>query len=184
MKKAGIQDIQKRAAKILKRARIALSSREARHIEVTDFGIGDVRNIGAQIAFRIEADGFSARELVILPSQIFPEHGHIPETHGSQGGQEILRCRWGVIFLYTEGKSSRRIRAHIPFQFRDHFSVWKQQILKAGDQKTIAPGSLHWFQAGPKGAVISEYSVLTPRYRSIWTDPQIDTSEKRIHIPV
>ena len=64
-------------------------------------------------------------------------------------------------------------RAHIPYQYRDHFTVWKQIVLKPGDQTTIPADTIHWFQAGPKGAVVSEFSSASEDQADIWTDPHL-----------
>ena len=159
--------------RIIKRARIALSPRERKSIEICDFGIGDSKNIGIQTLTYINTDRYSAREIVMLPGQICPEVRHPPLAPGDPGKQGTFRCRWGEVFLYTEGKPSRRIRAHIPYQYRDHFSVWKQAVLHPGDQCTIPPDTLHWFQAGPKGAVVSEFASRSIDERDILTDPHL-----------
>ena len=38
------------------------------------------------------------------------------------------------------------------------FNVWHEIVLKPGEQYTLAPNTLHWFQAGPEGAIVSEFS--------------------------
>jgi D-lyxose ketol-isomerase len=45
--------------------------------------------------------------------------------------------------------------------------------LGPGDQHTIPPDMLHWFQAGPEGAVVSEFSSTSRDELDVFTDPAI-----------
>ncbi|MDD8016086.1 MAG: D-lyxose/D-mannose family sugar isomerase, partial [Acidobacteriota bacterium] len=42
-----------------------------------------------------------------------------------------------------------------------------------GEQYTLPPGTLHWFQAGDQGAVVSEFSSTSFDEKDIFTDPNI-----------
>ena len=44
-------------------------------------------------------------------------------------------------------------------------------MLRPGDQHTIAPDTLHWFQAGDEGAVVSEFSTTSRDELDVFTDP-------------
>jgi D-lyxose ketol-isomerase len=46
-------------------------------------------------------------------------------------------------------------------------------ILKPGEQYTLAPNTKHWFQAGPEGAVASEFSTRSTDENDIFSDPRI-----------
>ena len=46
-------------------------------------------------------------------------------------------------------------------------------MLQSGDQYTILPDTLHWFQAGPEGAVVSEFSTESRDELDVFSDPQI-----------
>jgi len=173
MKREKVGVVQRKVLRLIKRAHIVLTPREQRSVEVSDFGIGDIRNIGLQVVTYVNTDHYCAKEIVLLPRQICPEHRHPPLGDSNAGKKETFRCRWGEVYLYTEGKPARRIRAHIPYQYRDHFTVWKQLVLKPGDQTTIPADTLHWFQAGPKGAVVSEFSSTGVDQADIWTDPHL-----------
>jgi len=165
--------VQRKVLRLIMRAHIILTLREQKTIEVSDFGINDIRNIGLQVVTYINTAGYCAKEIVLLSRQICPEHRHPPIDATNAGKKETFRCRWGEVYLYTEGKPSRRIRAHIPYQYRDHFTVWKQIVLKPGEQCTIPANTLHWFQAGPKGTVVSEFSSTSVDQADIWTDSQL-----------
>jgi D-lyxose ketol-isomerase len=45
--------------------------------------------------------------------------------------------------------------------------------LQPGEQYTIPPNTLHWFQAGDEGAIVSEFSSPSRDEFDIFTDPRI-----------
>jgi D-lyxose ketol-isomerase len=96
------------------------------------------------------------------------------------GKQETFRCRWGEVYLYTEGEPAARPRARLVPKYKKHITVWHEIVLKPGDQFTIKPNTLHWFQAGPRGAIVSEFSSTSVDESDVWTDPNI----KRIPVIV
>jgi D-lyxose ketol-isomerase len=46
-------------------------------------------------------------------------------------------------------------------------------VLRPGEQFTIPPNTLHWFRAGPEGAVVSEFSSTSRDELDEFTDPRI-----------
>jgi D-lyxose ketol-isomerase len=46
-------------------------------------------------------------------------------------------------------------------------------VLKPGGQYTIPSNTLHWFQAGNRGAIVSEFSSTSRDETDLFTDPQI-----------
>jgi len=51
--------------------------------------------------------------------------------------------------------------------------TFRQIELKAGDQYTLAPDTLHWFRAGGEGAVVSEFSSTSTDEQDQFSDPRI-----------
>jgi D-lyxose ketol-isomerase len=51
--------------------------------------------------------------------------------------------------------------------------VFRQIELNPGDQYTIPPNTLHWFQADNGGAIVSEFSSTSRDESDIFTDPRI-----------
>ena len=45
--------------------------------------------------------------------------------------------------------------------------------MNPGEQHTIAPDTLHWFQAGEEGAVVSEFSTHSSDEDDVFSDPRI-----------
>ena len=54
------------------------------------------------------------------------------------------------------------------------YTVRHEIVLRPGEQHTIPPNTLHWFQAGPEGAVVSEFSTQSRDDLDVFTDPRIE----------
>jgi len=173
MKREEAIKARKRAARMLRKAHIAITPREEENIEVSDFGLGDLENIGLLVIIYENNDRYCAKEIVLLPGQLCPEHRHPPVGEKNMGKQETFRCRWGEVFLYIPGEPAPNPRARIPEKYREHFTIWKEIILRPGDQYTLPPDTLHWFQAGNKGAILSEFSSKSLDESDIWTDSRL-----------
>ena len=106
----------------------------------------------------------------MFPRQLCPEHRH-PPFDGTPGKEETFRCRAGVVYLYTEGEPTPQPAARPPQD--GAFTVWHEIVLRPGEQHTIAPDTLHWFQAGDEGAVVSEFSTESRDDLDVFTDPRI-----------
>ena len=166
------------AAKLLKKARIIITPEEQENMEVADFGMSDIKNIGFAVIVYENNDRYCAKELILFPRQTCPEHRHPPTSEKNIGKQETFRCRWGEVYLYVPGEPTPNPRAKIPEKYRNFFTVWKEIVLRPGDQYTLPPNTLHWFQAGVKGAVVSEFSSTSTDENDIWTDPKIQRLPK------
>ena len=152
LRRSEVEDAQRRAAALLDRAGLAITPAEQARIEVADFGLGDLGRTGLQLLTYINTDRYCAKELILFPEQTCPEHRH-PPVGEEPGKMETLRCRWGTVLLYVDAFGERR--------------------LMPGEQYTIPPNTLHWFQAGPEGAVVSEFSSTSRDELDVFTDPRI-----------
>lgn len=161
-----------RALALYERAHIVLTPSEISGIEVSDFGLGNLENIGLQLVVYINADRYCAKEMVMFPLQICPEHRH-PNAAGRPGKQETFRCRWGRVRLYVPGEPTLRPLAVLPEGYRQYFTVWHEIVLTPGEQYTIPPDTLHWFQAGQEGCVVSEFSSTSRDELDVFTDPRV-----------
>ena len=153
-------------------AGIALSADELSRIEVSDFGLSDLENTGLQLIVYVNTDRVCAKDIVLLPHQTCPEHRHV-SVGAEQGKEETFRCRKGTVYLYVEGEPTLNPQADPPRKDRGVFTAWHEIVLHAGDQHTIYPDTLHWFQAGPEGAIVSEFSTRSTDEFDIFTDPDI-----------
>jgi D-lyxose ketol-isomerase len=167
-----VREAQARAAGILERAGIVLTPGERANIEIADFGLGELATTGLEIVAYVNNDRYCAKELVLFPGQTCPEHRH-PPVAGAAGKMETFRCRRGVVWLYVAGEPSKPIRARVPAGAEKHYTVFREIELRPGEQHTIAPEALHWFQAGLEGAVVSEFSSASRDEADVFTDPRI-----------
>ena len=173
MKKEEVAQLQAEAKSFLRKANISFTEEEGKSIEVADFGLGDVRNVGLEIIVYENNDRYCAKELILLPRQMCPQHRHPPVDERNAGKQETFRCRWGEVYLYVEGESTPRPKAIVPEKHKKNVTVWHEIVLRPGEQYTIKPNTLHWFQAGDLGAVVSEFSSTSMDDLDVFTDPNI-----------
>ena len=172
MKRNEVMAAQEKARQMLADAGIALSSAEAADIEVADLGLNRLASEGLELVTYINTDRYCAKELVLFPGQTCPEHRH-PSVHGQAGKQETFRCRRGLVWLYVDGPPARQIQAKVPETSRAYYTVFHEIVLRPGEQYTIPPNTLHWFQAGPEGAVVSEFSSPSHDESDVFTNLHI-----------
>ena len=96
-----------------------------------------------------------------------------PPLPGYLGKEETFRCRYGTVYLYVDGEPSAAPQAKPPAGSEEYYTVWHEIILHEGDQYTMMPDTRHWFQAGDKGAVVSEFSTKSLDEYDIFTDTRI-----------
>jgi D-lyxose ketol-isomerase len=164
------REAQAYAARELAAAGIVLADAERESIEVADFGLSRLRETGLQLLVYVNTDRYCAKELVLYPGQTCPEHRH-PPFDGTPGKEETFRCRRGLVYLYVEGEPTRDPAVRPP---PGAYSAARELRLAPGDQHTIPPGTLHWFQAGPDGAVVSEFSSTSRDELDEFTDPRVE----------
>lgn len=163
---------QKKALELLGKAHIVLTEEEKRNIEICDYNLNEYEVIGTAIVVYVNTKRCCAKELVLLPGQICPEHIH-PQLGDYPGKEETFRCRWGEVYLYVPGEKPQHPKGHVPKEREAYFNVWGEHDLLPGMQYTLQEKTLHWFQAGPEGAVISEFSTNSFDKEDIFTDPDI-----------
>ena len=161
-----------RAATALAEAGVVLTPSEINAIEVADFGLSRLDEIGLEIVVYVNTERVCAKELVLFPRQTCPEHRH-PPSGESPGKEETFRCRRGVVYLYTEGEPSPNPACRPPELGGGAFTVWHEIELRPGDQHTVPPNTLHWFQAGDEGAIVSEFSTTSTDELDVFTDSRI-----------
>ena len=172
MKRAEYEHQRGRALLLYERAGIALTEWEKAHVEVADFGLGEVETTGLEIVVYYNDERYCAKEMALFPRQTCPEHVHAP-LEGYIGKQETFRCRYGEVFLYVEGRRTPTISAVLPAGSEKYYTVFNEIELHPGEQYTIKPNTRHWFQAGKDGAVVSEFSTKSYDEYDIFTDPRI-----------
>jgi D-lyxose ketol-isomerase len=145
-------EARERAAAMLADAGIVLTRRERDELEVADFGLDELERTGLQLVTYINTERVCAKELVLFPHQLCPEHRH-PPVGDDPGKEETFRCRTGSVLLWVDGHGE--IELH------------------PGEQFTIPPDTLHWFRAGADGAIVSEFSTRSRDESDVFSDPRI-----------
>ena len=170
---------QAKALEYFKKAGVVLTEEERGRIEVADFGLGDLEHTGLEILTYVNTQRSCAKELILFPGQTCPEHRHPPVSFQvNPGKEETFRCRWGEVYVYVPGEATPNPKARPPEGREKTYTVHHEVILRPGEQCTLAPNTLHWFQAGPEGAVVSEFSTRSVDEADIFTDPQIQRLTK------
>jgi D-lyxose ketol-isomerase len=162
MKKCDVERYKKEAIKYFKKAHIVITEEEKERIEIADLGLNKFEEIGLAILTYVNTERVCAKEMVLLPHQICPEHMH--PTNGSVlGKEETFRVRYGTIHLHLMDEKTL---------------IKKQLTLNPGDQYTLYPNTYHWFQSGDEGAVISEFSTRSTDELDVFTDKSIVRAPK------
>ena len=167
-----IQQARARALDYFRRAGIVITPLEEERIEVADFGLGDLNRTGLELLTYVNTDRYCAKEMVLFPGQTCPEHRH-PAGGSQPGKEETFRCRWGKVYLFVEGQASANAAVAPPKGDERYYTAARQLVLEPGAQHTIPPDTLHWFQAGKEGAVISEFSSPSHDESDLFTDERI-----------
>ena len=173
MTRAELRRRQRQAAAGLRKAGIVVTRQEVSTIEAADCGLGRFEEIGLGVLVYVNTERCCAKELVLWPGQTFPEHRHPPVSAANPGKEETFRCRWGLVYLHVPGPRTRRPKARPPRGREETFTVFREVVLKPGDQYTLAPNTPHWFQAGPEGAVVSEFSTTSLDALDVFTDREV-----------
>ncbi len=150
---------------------------EKERIEIADFGLSQFEQTGLGVLVYVNTDRCCAKELVMTPGQICPEHRH-PPIAGDPGKEETFRVRQGEVRLYLPGhkKDSGEREAAlkcVPTDKHATMTMFRCVHLKPGDQYTLKPNTPHWFVAGADGAVVSEFSTKSRDEADVFTDPAI-----------
>ena len=163
-----------KACELLERAGIVIRDDERVNMEIVDFKLSGnyFPSIGLEIVVYENNDRYCAKELILFPGQICPEHMH-PLVDGQPGKQETFRCRWGEVYLYIAGEPTREPKGSVPQGKETSFTIWHEIILRPGEQYTLPPETWHWFQGGADGAIVSEFSSTSTDENDVFTDPEI-----------
>ncbi|MGS0724833.1 D-lyxose/D-mannose family sugar isomerase [Shewanella sp. 0m-11] len=161
---------------ILTLSGIYLTTDEVATLEITDFGLGEFDRVGLIIHTYVNTPRCCAKELIILPHQICPEHLH-PTIAGVAGKEETFRCRFGKVSIFIAGVSTSRPSVSLPTDLTN-YTVFHEVILEIGDQLTLQPDAKHWFKAHEEGAVVSEFSTTSNDELDLFTNQKINRASR------
>ena len=164
-------DAQQRSARMMRRAGIVIRDDEISEIEVVDFGLSHLEVEGVQVFTMVDTDRVAAKVLVLFPNQTEPQHWH-PRVGNDPGKQETVRHIWGDLRFYVDGDDDMQY-GFIVDRKENYYSLRHEIVLQPGDQLTFEPLEKHWFQAGPRGAVLYSFSTKVKDELDGFTDPSI-----------
>lgn len=171
-----LTEYKKKVKEIYDKSNIVLSNDEINSIDHADFGLDNIEKEGLNLILYVNNDRYCAKEMAMLPNQTCPEHWH-PDLEDRKGKQETFRCRWGDVYLYTDEPTETKennLSVSPPEESKDYYTARKEIHLLPGEQYTIDPGIKHWFKAGDKGAVISEFSSPSFDEYDLFTNPNVN----------
>ncbi len=164
-------EAQQRAARMMREAGIQVMDNEIEKIEVVDFGLSQLSVEGVQVFTMVNTDRLAAKVLAMFPNQTEPEHWH-PKVGNDPGKQETIRHIWGDLRFYVDGPDTLKEGFLVPGK-DEVYRLRHEIVLEPGDQLTFAPYEKHWFQAGPRGAVLYSFSTTVRDGLDGFTDPAI-----------
>jgi D-lyxose ketol-isomerase len=164
-------EVQQKTIDIIDRAGIFVTPEEREKIAVADFGLSNIYIEGVQILTFFETDRMAGKLLVLLPDQTEPEHWH-PPVGNDPGKQEIIRALWGNLRFYVSGEDNMKTGFILKGKEK-YYTLRHEIIMKPGDQLVFDPGTKHWFQAGPEGAVMYSFSTTVRDILDGFTDPHV-----------
>ena len=147
----------------------------AQKIFVTDFGLGRFTDAGlaAIVWHGDEKYNYSGLDAYLLPGQIIPEHWHV-KVRDIPEKMEVWLVRSGEIYTYAEGAPTPNMRAMLTDADAAHITVKSERILRVGEVAGISrPLEKHWMQAGPQGAIFTEFSTFHTGEAVKFTDVKV-----------
>jgi D-lyxose ketol-isomerase len=165
------REAQQRAVRMMREAGIQIRDNEIEKIEVVDFGLSQLSVEGVQVFTMVNTDRLAAKVLALFPNQTEPEHWH-PQVGNDPGKQETIRHIWGDLRFYVDGPDTLKEGFLVPGK-DEVYRLRHEIVLEPGDQLTFEPYEKHWFQAGPRGAVLYSFSTTVRDGLDGFTDPTI-----------
>lgn len=129
------EEYKEKTLSALAKAGIALTAEEKENVEVADFGLNRLEEIGLQVVTYVNTERCCAKELVLTPYQICPEHRH-PEINGTKGKEETFRCRQGEVWLYVGGFPDSQEQKEIKGKIPEERNYTEQTEMTYGEQTT------------------------------------------------
>jgi D-lyxose ketol-isomerase len=77
------------------------------------------------------------------------------------------------VYLYVPGAPPAKPACRPPAGSEAHYTVQREICPRPGEQYTLVPDTKHWFQSGPEGAIVSEFSTRSTDDEDRFTDPRI-----------
>lgn len=164
-------EARQRAADLIRKAGISITEEEIKKMDVADFGLSHLEEEGAQILTFFSTERVSVKVIALFPNQTEPEHWHTA-VGSDPGKEETIRVVSGTVYFYIPGETNLYY-GRIPKGKKEVYTVQHEIVMQSCDQITLEPGTKHWFQAGPEGAVMFTFSSCARDALDPFTDPEI-----------
>ena len=119
--------------------------------------------------------GTMGKEMQVLKkdqeTELFSYEGNGCLTHMWFGGS-FKNVEYTNIRIYVDGEDNLK-EGFVVDGKESAYSLRHELILQPGDQLTFEPYEKHWFQAGPRGAVLYSFSTTVRDGLDGFTDPAI-----------
>ncbi len=165
-----LKTIREEAETLIRQSGWILSEQEWQAFSVNDFGLGDILMEGMAFVDLLRSPRLRTTILVQLPKQTLPQHMH-PPHEGEQGKEETIRVIYGQVKVYVPGPENNP-NILIPPGKEAFYTARHEILLNVGQQHTMTPGTDHWFQGGPEGAVCFCVQNRVDETKNVFTDPQ------------
>jgi D-lyxose ketol-isomerase len=147
----------------------------AKKLFVSDFGLGRFTDagLGVIVWHGDEKYNYSGLDAFLLPGQIIPEHWH-EKVRDIPAKMEAWLVRSGEVYAYAEGAPTPNMKAKLADADAANITVKCERTLGVGEIAGIShPLEKHWMQAGPQGAIFTEFSTYHTGEAVKFTDPKV-----------
>jgi D-lyxose ketol-isomerase len=142
---------------------------------VTDFALGRFADVGLGVIVwhGDEKHNYSGLDAFLLPGQMIPEHWHV-KLGKIPAKMEAWLVRNGEIYAYAEGAPTPKMKAKLTEADAASTTVKCERILRVGEIASLSrPLEKHWMQAGPQGAIFTEFSTFHSGAAVRFTDAKV-----------
>ena len=163
-------EVLKEARDLLAKSGFPLTPEELDSLQANDFGLGDLRKEGFQFIDILLSPRVRITLMAVLPNQTLPQHVH-PPYDGEPGKEETIRVIYGQGRVgINGGKESPGIL--IPKGKEKYYTARQVITLEPGEQFTVEPTVVHWFQAGDEGMVCICFQNRVDEMKNRFFDPE------------
>lgn len=153
---------------------VVVAEADFAQLAVADLGLSEFEVTGLAILTLVSTPWVGVKLLILKPNQFFAQHRHPPApAENYPGKEEIFRGQWGEAYLYVPGEPTAAPHVLPPPHRRPYCTVWREVALTPATQFLCPPNTWHWFQAGPRGAVVWSYSSKVTDAQDQFSDPQV-----------
>ena len=160
---------------LLRQAGYPATNAIAGKLWVSDLGLGRFAEtgFGAIVWWGDDEHNFSGLDAFLLPGQTIPEHWHVA-IRNIPAKMEAWLVRYGEVYAHGEGEPTSAIKAKLSPAAAAQVTAKRERVLGVGDIAGLSrPLEKHWMQAGPQGAIFTEFCTFHAGEAVRFTNAQI-----------